>query len=110
MLKAFDISSATAWVAPNLLKALAILWDTTVRRSSVDQEDLKPYCKPEKGQNSLGDQQSYHLQVLLITERLTGLFFSSILNILPTIWKKELFQTQSEEFNKYVWKFRLTVL
>ena len=34
------LSSATAWVAPDLLKALAILSDTTVRWSPVDQEDL----------------------------------------------------------------------
>ena len=40
--------SATGWVAPNLLKALAILSDATVRRSAVDWEDLKPYCKSEK--------------------------------------------------------------
>ena len=36
-----DISSATAWVAPDLLKALVILSVFTVRRSAVDQEDLK---------------------------------------------------------------------
>ena len=29
--------------SPGQLKALAILSDTTVRRSEVDQEDLKPY-------------------------------------------------------------------
>ena len=46
--KALDISSATARVAPDLLKALAILSDTTVRRSAVDREDLKPYWKLEK--------------------------------------------------------------
>ena len=57
------ISSATAWVAPDLLKAPAILSDTTVRRSAVDQEDLKPYWKSEKGHISLGDQQFYYLQV-----------------------------------------------
>ena len=45
--KALDISSATARVAPHLLKALAILSDTTVR-SAVDWEDLKPYWKSEK--------------------------------------------------------------
>ena len=43
-----DISSATARVAPDLLKALAILSDATVIRSAVDQEDLKPYWKTEK--------------------------------------------------------------
>ena len=42
------MSSATARVAPDLLKALAILPDTTVRRPVVDREDLKPYWKSEK--------------------------------------------------------------
>ena len=42
------ISNATAQVTPDLLKALAILSDTTVRRSAVDQEDLKPYWKSER--------------------------------------------------------------
>ena len=46
--KLLDLSSATAQVAPNVLKALAILSDTTVRRSAVDQEDLKQYWKSEK--------------------------------------------------------------
>ena len=36
MSKALDISSATAQVAPDLLKALSILSGTTVRRSAVD--------------------------------------------------------------------------
>ena len=40
--------SATAWVALDLLKALAILSDTNVKRSAVDWEDLKPYQKLEK--------------------------------------------------------------
>ena len=43
-----DILSATAQVAPDLLKAVAILSDTAVRRSAVDREDLKPYWKLEK--------------------------------------------------------------
>ena len=47
-MKALDISSATARVAPDLLKAVAILSDATVKRSPVDWEDLKPYWKPEK--------------------------------------------------------------
>ena len=66
--KALDISSATAWVAPDLLKALAIYSDTTVRRSAVDREDLKPYWKSEKSHISLGDQESYYLQAF---QRLT---------------------------------------
>ena len=37
------ISNVTAWVAPDLLKALAIPSDTTVRRPAADWQDLKPY-------------------------------------------------------------------
>ena len=61
--KAVDISSATARIVPDLLKALAILSDITVRRSAVDRENLKLYWKSEKGHISLDDQQSYYLQV-----------------------------------------------
>ena len=60
--KALNIWSATAWVAPDLFKTLAILSDTTVRRSVVDWKGLKPYRKSENDL-SLGNQQSYHLQV-----------------------------------------------
>ena len=56
-----DISSTTARIVPDLLKALAILSDLTVR-SAVDREDLKPYWKSEKRLISLGDQQLYYLQ------------------------------------------------
>ena len=35
--------NTTARVAPDLLKTLAIISDTTVRRSTVDREDLKLY-------------------------------------------------------------------
>ena len=59
-----DISSATVRVAPDLLKALAILSDTTVRRSAVDQEDLEHTGNQKKDHISIGDQQSYYLQVL----------------------------------------------
>ena len=41
--KALDILSATAPVAPDLLKVLATLSNTTVRRSAVEWEDLKLY-------------------------------------------------------------------
>ena len=62
--KALDISSATARIAPVLLKALAILSHAYIRRSAVDQEDLRPYRKQsKKGDISLGDQKSYYLQV-----------------------------------------------
>ena len=46
--KALDVTSATARVAPDLLKALVILSDATVRRSAVDREDLRQYWKSEK--------------------------------------------------------------
>ena len=39
---------ATAQVVLDLLKAIVILSDTTVRRFVVNQEDLKPYWKSEK--------------------------------------------------------------
>ena len=61
--KPWDISSATARPAPNLLKALTILSDTTVRRSAIDWEELKSYWKSEKSHVSLADQQAYYLQV-----------------------------------------------
>ena len=61
--EAIDISRATARVALDLLKALAILSHTTINRSAVDLKDLRPYWKSEKGHTSLNDQQSYYLQV-----------------------------------------------
>ena len=61
--KALDISTAKVWVAPDLLNVSSILSDTTLRRSAVDQEDLKPYFKSEKKQHS-SSQQSYYLKRL----------------------------------------------
>ena len=46
--KALDLWNATARVAPDLLKVLATLSDTTVRRPAVDREGLKPYSKSGK--------------------------------------------------------------
>ena len=46
--KSLDISSTIILVVSDLLKAQAILSDTTVRRSAIDQEDLKPHQKSEK--------------------------------------------------------------
>ena len=45
---ALYISSATARVAPDLLKALAILSDKTVRKFVIDRENLRRYWKSEK--------------------------------------------------------------
>ena len=61
--KALDRSSATAQVAPDLLKVLAIQSDTTVKRLTVVREYLKQYQKSEKGHIFLGDEQAYYLQV-----------------------------------------------
>ena len=47
-LETLDISSETARAVPDLSKALTILSDTTVRRSTVDGEDLTSYWKSEK--------------------------------------------------------------
>ena len=58
LLKALNVSSATAQVDPDLLKALTILSDTTVRRSAVHHTGNQ-----KKGHISLQDQQSHHLQV-----------------------------------------------
>ena len=46
--KTLDISSATPQVASDLLKVLATMSETTVRKSAVQEEDLKPYWKSEK--------------------------------------------------------------
>ena len=61
--KALHVLSATAQVAPDLVKALAILSDITVTRSAMEQEDLKPHWKSEKGNIFLGDKQTYYLVV-----------------------------------------------
>ena len=42
------MSIAIAWVALDLLKALAVQSDTTFRRPVVDWEDLKQYWKSDK--------------------------------------------------------------
>ena len=47
-------------VSPDLLKALAILSDATVRRSAVDWEDPNHTGNQKKGHVSLGDQQAYY--------------------------------------------------
>ena len=108
--KCLDISSATARVAPDLLKALAILSDTTVRRSAVDRKDLKPYWKSEKRPHF--SRWSNNLvtcfsKTLLTTGKKTnraGVFscrpYPNILKYRDdwrkplTIWKTRLFWTQ----------------
>ena len=48
LVNALNISKATARVAPDILRALEILWDLTVRRYEVDPKELKPCFKSEK--------------------------------------------------------------
>ena len=57
--ESLDLLSVTDQIDPHLLNALAILSDTGVRRSAVDQEDLKPYWKLKKHHISPCDQQAY---------------------------------------------------
>ena len=68
-----DTSSATAQVAPELLKALAILSDTTVIRSTIDQKDLKISWKLGKrsyfSRRSTGLLFTRFSKTLLTTER-----------------------------------------
>ena len=61
-----DISSATAWVGTDILKALAIPSDRTAKRPAVHWEDLKPYWKSEKIQISRVYKQAYYLQAFQI--------------------------------------------
>ena len=69
------ISSATARIPPDLLKSQTILPDTTVRRSAVDREDLKPNWKSEKlpyfSRWSTSLLSTGFSKALLTTERLT---------------------------------------
>ena len=82
--KALDMSSATTRVAPDLLKVLTILPDTTVRRSAVDLEDLKPQWISEKRPHfsrlstNLGYQQSFSKTLLITETRLTWQSYTNI--------------------------------
>ena len=70
-----NILSATPRVAPDLLKVLAFPSDITVRKSSVDQEDLKQnWNVRKKGHTSLCDRQAYDFSNALLTKErnLTG--------------------------------------
>ena len=125
MSKALDISNAKA---RDLLKALVILSDTTIRRSAVDQEDLNHTENQKKGYFSLGDQQvviyrffkdfSNHRKKtnreVVLTVDLSATFLSTETtndhlptiwkmitnNHLPTIWKRRLLQTYIEGLNE----------
>ena len=132
--KAMDISSAKARVAPDLLKDLAILSHTTVRRSPVDWEELKIILEIRKKTPFAFLKQSTIIiiyiiypiiykffKALLITKKskravvFSCRLFPNILKCrdhqwnLPTIWKQNSFR-HIEEFSLYVLEFRSTIL
>ena len=103
-------------VAPVLLKVLAVLLDTTIRRSAVDWKDLKPYWKSEKRLHfsrwpTILLFTSFS-KTLLTTKKKTNRAvvvssrpFPNILRYrdhwwnLPTIWKTRFLKTLIEEFS-----------
>ena len=111
-----DRSSNIACVALYLLKAPAILSDTTVRRSPVDREDLKLDWKSGKEPHfstwsTIPLFTSFSNTLLTTKRRLTGWYVLPVdlsPNILkyrerrwnlPTIWKTRVFQTHVQEFS-----------
>ena len=111
------ISSATSQVAPDLSKSLAILSGTTVRRSAVDQEDLKPCWKWEKRQHfsrwstsllfrftQLFKDFTDHRKKINRVVTFSCVPFPKILKYrghqwhLPRIFKRRLFETHTKKF------------
>ena len=114
--KALGISSATA--RTDLLKALAILSDTTVRRSAVDQEDLKPYCKSEKcpyfsRRSSILFFLSFSKTLLTTERRLTGQYFLAV-DLSPTFLNTGKKRTSNNLENKTLpgtyWRVQLVCI
>ena len=72
-----DISSATARVASDLSKTLAILSDTSVRRSAVDREDLTTLEIRKKATfflnwDSLHAKRNSHYEVWSCTKKIAA--------------------------------------
>ena len=100
-----SVSSAAAWVAPDLLKAPAILSDKGIRRLAVDQEDLKLNWKWEnRPQFSCWSTillfTSFSKTLLTVERRLTGWEFLAI-DLSPTFLNtgatNETFQQPGEQ-------------
>ena len=120
--KALDISSATAQVAPDLLKALAILSGTTLRRSAVDWKDLKPYWPHFSRWSTILLFTSFSNTLLTTERRLTGWQFLAVvfpqhsqiqrppMRASNNQQNKTLSETNIEDFSQYIWKFKLIVL
>ena len=100
--KALDISNVTVRVAPDLLKALAILWDKTVRKSKADLQGLKPYWKSEKRPHFSSSSTSLFFTSFSKTNRASVFSQTLFLSLkcrdqwwdLSTIWKKNSFSYQ----------------
>ena len=114
-----DLKFLETWVCgedqhatpPDLLKVLAILSDTTVRRSAFDQEDLEPYWKEatfaevinnpaiDKFFKDFTSHRKKTNRAVVFSQRP----LPSILKYkehrwnLPTIWKTRLFETHIEQ-------------
>ena len=104
--KVLDISSASAQVALDLLKARPILSDTTVRGSAIGREDLTPCWESEiRPHFSMWSNRVviFNPKILQDRDRRCDL---------PTIWNKKFHKTHIEEFNQYmkVQANRLTLL
>ena len=113
--KALDISSATARAASDLLKNQLILPDTTVRKSAVDREGLKPYWKPEKRPHFSRWSTILLLislsKALLTTERrLTGRWIQGPPVSFCKTLKNKILSDTHWRVQQVCMKFRLTLL
>ena len=97
----------------------------TVRRSPVDREDLKPCWKSKKRSHFsrrskillftkfsdfTNHRKKTNKAVILPVDLSPTFLNAGITDEFPTIRKIRLLQTHIDEFNSYVWTFRLTIL
>ena len=85
--RSLDISNLTARVASDLLKAPAVLSDTTVWRSAVYREDLRTYWISEKWPHF--SRSSTILLFTTFSKTYTAAVFS--FDLCPTFWNTEIF-------------------
>ena len=106
-----DISSATPQVAPDLLKALSILSDATIRRSAVDREDLKTYWKSEKRPHfsrwsTILLVTSFSKTLLTTERRLKGWYFLAV-DLSPAYLKTGTTDGTFQQSWKQDWRVQL---
>ena len=106
--KVLDISNGTAQVVPDLLKAFSILSDTTVRRSSVDREDLKQNWKQKKRRHFSRWSTTVLFTSLLFTlkERLKNIY--KLKNLTPSGLNQDFNQFQVMQFIVYLVSLHLS--